>query len=246
MQTQGMLTVEELAELAHTGQIDTVLWQFTDLQGRFMGKRVLPRLLPRGRARRRGPARVPVPARDRHGDGAAPRLRLRELGHGVRRLPDGPRHRDAAADARGSRRPRMVICDIADEETSEPIAVAPRAILERQIGGRRRAGLPDQDRVRARVLPVQGLVRRDGRPRVPGPAAAARATSWTTTCCRPRRTSGSSGRSATTWRRRHPRRVLARASSARASTRSTSRTPTRCPTPTITPSTSTASRRSPR
>src|SRR5690349_23071920 len=42
MQTQGMLSVEELAELAHTGQIDTVLCQFTDLQGRFMGKRVLP------------------------------------------------------------------------------------------------------------------------------------------------------------------------------------------------------------
>ena len=42
MQTQGMLTVEELAELSHTGQIDTVLCMFTDLQGRFMGKRILP------------------------------------------------------------------------------------------------------------------------------------------------------------------------------------------------------------
>ena len=40
---------------------------------------------------------MPVPARDRHGDGAAARLRLRELGHGLRRLPDGPRHGDAAA-----------------------------------------------------------------------------------------------------------------------------------------------------
>ena len=31
MQTQGMLTVDELAELAHTGEIDTVLCMFTDL-----------------------------------------------------------------------------------------------------------------------------------------------------------------------------------------------------------------------
>src|SRR5437879_13294828 len=42
MQRQGMLTIEELQELSRNNRIDTVLCMFTDLQGRYMGKRVLP------------------------------------------------------------------------------------------------------------------------------------------------------------------------------------------------------------
>jgi glutamine synthetase len=42
MERQGMLTTEELEVLSRSGEIDTVLCMFTDLQGRFMGKRVLP------------------------------------------------------------------------------------------------------------------------------------------------------------------------------------------------------------
>src|SRR5436190_14185221 len=42
MQRQGMLTVAELEKLAGDDEVDTVLCMFTDLQGRFMGKRVLP------------------------------------------------------------------------------------------------------------------------------------------------------------------------------------------------------------
>src|SRR4249920_4112256 len=42
MHQQGMLTAAELQELAHDGSIDTVLCMFTDQQGRYMGKRVLP------------------------------------------------------------------------------------------------------------------------------------------------------------------------------------------------------------
>ena len=37
MQRQGMLTIEELQELARNNRIDTVLCMFTDLQGRYMG-----------------------------------------------------------------------------------------------------------------------------------------------------------------------------------------------------------------
>src|SRR5690554_3318586 len=36
---QGMLTLDQLGEEARTGAIDTVLVVFTDLYGRFMGKR---------------------------------------------------------------------------------------------------------------------------------------------------------------------------------------------------------------
>ena len=38
----GMLSVKQLEELADAGEVDTVLCMFTDLQGRFMGKRVVP------------------------------------------------------------------------------------------------------------------------------------------------------------------------------------------------------------
>src|SRR6476659_10011514 len=42
MSAQGMLDVKQLEELSASGEIDTVLCMFTDLQGRFQGKRVLP------------------------------------------------------------------------------------------------------------------------------------------------------------------------------------------------------------
>ena len=37
---QGMLTLDQLIEQVKSGAIDTVLVQFTDHYGRFMGKRV--------------------------------------------------------------------------------------------------------------------------------------------------------------------------------------------------------------
>jgi glutamine synthetase len=42
MDVKGMLTKAQLQDLAEAGEIDTVLCMFTDLQGRFMGKRILP------------------------------------------------------------------------------------------------------------------------------------------------------------------------------------------------------------
>ena len=39
MKVYGMLTVEELQKQVDTGDIDTVIVVFTDLYGRFMGKR---------------------------------------------------------------------------------------------------------------------------------------------------------------------------------------------------------------
>src|SRR5207247_6420957 len=38
----GNLDVKTLEEMSHAGEIDTVLCMFTDLQGRYMGKRVVP------------------------------------------------------------------------------------------------------------------------------------------------------------------------------------------------------------
>ena len=38
----GTLSAKQLEELADSGEVDTILCMFTDLQGRFMGKRVVP------------------------------------------------------------------------------------------------------------------------------------------------------------------------------------------------------------
>jgi glutamine synthetase len=132
MQTQGMLTIEELAEQAHTGQIDTVLCQFTDLQGRFMGKRVLPDFFLEEVLGAEGlHACLYLLAIDMEMEplpGYA--YASWETGYGdFRMIPDLATLRLCP----WLEKTAMVICDIADEETSEPTAVAPRAILRAQI-----------------------------------------------------------------------------------------------------------------
>src|SRR6478736_560290 len=132
MQTQGMLTVEELAELAHTGQIDTVLCQFTDLQSRFMGKRVLPDFFLEEVLGAEGlHACLYLLAIDMEMEplpGYA--YASCDTGYGdFRMIPDLATLRLCP----WLEKTAMVICDIADEETSEPTAVAPRAILRAQI-----------------------------------------------------------------------------------------------------------------
>src|SRR6476620_11361983 len=132
MQTQGKLSVEALAELAHTGQIDTVLCQFTALQVRFMGKRVLPDFFLEEVLGAEGlhaclyllaidMEMEPLPGYE---------FASWETGYGdFRMVPDLATLRLCP----WLEKTAMVICDIADEETSEPTAVAPRAILRAQI-----------------------------------------------------------------------------------------------------------------
>src|SRR6478736_10536537 len=139
MQTQGMLTVEELAELAHTGQIDTVLCQFTDLQSRFMGKRVLPDFFLEDVLGAEGlHACLYLLAVDMEMEplpGYA--YASWETGYGdFRMVPDVSTLRIVP----WLEKTAMVICDIADEETGEPVEVAPRQILKRQIERARKAG----------------------------------------------------------------------------------------------------------
>jgi glutamine synthetase len=132
MQTQGMLTVDELAELAHAGEIDTVLCMFTDLQGRFMGKRILPDFFLEEVLGAEGlHACLYLLAIDMEMEplpGYA--YASWETGYGdFRMIPDLSTLRmypwiDKTA---------MVLCDIADEETNEPVPVAPRQILKDQV-----------------------------------------------------------------------------------------------------------------
>ena len=106
MQRRACSTSKKLEELARRRRDRHGPVHVHRPPGPVHGQARAPALLPRGGPRRGGPPRLSVPAGDRHGDGAAARLRVRELGDRLRRLPDGAGHVDAPARARGSRRPR--------------------------------------------------------------------------------------------------------------------------------------------
>ena len=101
-----MLTYAELKDLVATGEIDTVVVAFTDMQGRLLGKRLHAEFFVDEMD-----AGHPVEgcnyllALEMEMD-PVPGLRDRELGAGLRRLRDHARHGDAAPDpvARGARR----------------------------------------------------------------------------------------------------------------------------------------------
>ena len=169
MQRQGMLTVAELQELAHDGSIDTVLCMFTDLQGRFVGKRVLPDFFLEEVLGEEGlHACLYLLAIDMEMEplpGYA--YASWETGYGdFRMVPDlstlrwypwVETHGDGAV--RHRRRGRR--------GAGRGGAAADPEGADREG---RRDGLPGEDGVRARVLPVQGLVRRARRAPLPGPA----------------------------------------------------------------------------
>jgi glutamine synthetase len=132
MQTQGMLTVDALAERSHAGDIDTVLCMFTDLQGRFMGKRILPDFFLEEVLGAEGlHACLYLLAVDMEMEplpGYA--YASWETGYGdFRMVPDLTTLRLCPWIEKTA----MVICDIADEEDGSPVAVSPRQILKSQI-----------------------------------------------------------------------------------------------------------------
>lgn len=131
--TRGMLTVEELDDLVARGDVDTVLVVFPDLQGRLMGKRVTGHYW----VDHMGSGREPIHACNYLLAVDAemtvlPGYRYAnwEQGYGdvalqpdlatLRRIP----WLDATA---------LVMCDVLDEVTGEPVEVSPRRILQRQV-----------------------------------------------------------------------------------------------------------------
>ena len=132
MAVQGMLDVKALEELTDSGEIDTVLCMFTDLQGRFMGKRVLPHFFLEEVLGEEGlHACLYLLAVDMEME-PLPGYSYAswETGYGdFRMVPDLTTLRLCP----WLEKTAMVICDIADEETGEPVEVSPRQILKRQI-----------------------------------------------------------------------------------------------------------------
>jgi glutamine synthetase len=129
---QGTLDVKTLKEMAKSGEIDTVLCMFTDLQGRFMGKRIVPHFFLEEVLGEEGlHACLYLLAIDMEME-PLPGYQYAswDTGYGdFRMIPDISTLRLCP----WLEKTAMVICDIADEETGEPVEVAPRQILKRQI-----------------------------------------------------------------------------------------------------------------
>ena len=68
----------------------------------------------------------------------------------------------------GSSRSAIVVCDVFDERSGEPVAVAPRTILRRQLARARDLRLPRARRLGARVLRVPRELRERERQGLPG------------------------------------------------------------------------------
>jgi glutamine synthetase len=135
----GNLDVKTLEEMSNTGEIDTVLCMFTDLQGRYMGKRVIPQFFLEEILGEEGlHACLYLLAIDMEME-PLPGYKYAswETGYGdFRMVPDISTLRLVP----WLEKTAMVICDIADEETGEPVEVAPRQILKRQIERAQAAG----------------------------------------------------------------------------------------------------------
>src|SRR5437867_6884136 len=139
MQRQGMPTIEELQELSRNNRIDTVLCMFTDLQGRYMGKRVLPDFFIEEILGEEGlHACLYLLAIDMEMEplpGYA--YASWDTGYGdFMMVPDLATLRMCP----WLEKTVMVLCDIHDEETKDPVEVAPRRILKRQIERAAEAG----------------------------------------------------------------------------------------------------------
>jgi glutamine synthetase len=135
---EGMLTPSELRALVSSGQIETVLVVFTDPYGRFLGKRFdadffLEDALPHGAHACDYLLTVDMEMAPVPGFAFA----SWEKGYGdVHLVPDLATLRVAS----WLEKTAIVLCDVADEKTGKPVAVAPRSILRAQVERAAKAG----------------------------------------------------------------------------------------------------------
>jgi len=138
---RGMLDAKTITDMIGRGDIDTVLMVFPDQQGRFMGKRVTGDFFVNDVL---------------DGEGAihacnyllAVDMEMEPLpGYAYANWDTGYGDLKAIPELATMRlvpwleKTALVICDVFDEETGEPVEVAPRQILRRQIDRARAAGL---------------------------------------------------------------------------------------------------------
>ena len=124
-------------------------------------------------------------------------------------------------------RTALVLCDVARHRDHEPVDVAPRSVLRRQVDAAAERGPHGDGRHRARVLPLPHVVPRRGRRRLRATSSRPAGTSRTTTCCRaPAPRTFTRGGAPPPAAARACRSRTRRASGASASTSSTCATPT--------------------
>lgn len=132
MEHRGLLDATQLEALAEAGEVDTVLCMFTDQQGRYMGKRVLPHFFLEEVMGEEGlhaclyllaidMEMEPLPGYE---------YASWDTGYGdFRMVPDMSTMRWVP----WLEKTVMVLCDVADEDDGSPVTVAPRQILRDQI-----------------------------------------------------------------------------------------------------------------
>jgi len=135
---RGRLTLEELAALVDSGAVDTVVTVFPDMYGRLMGKRITGHFFLSEIAEQGMHACDYLFACDMEMD-PVPGYEFTSWADGygdVHAVPDLSTLRIASWLDRSA----FVICDIFHEETGEPIEIAPRTILRKQLERAREMG----------------------------------------------------------------------------------------------------------
>jgi glutamine synthetase len=132
------LSRAELTELIKSGQVDTVIVGFPDLQGRLVGKRVTGWFFLDSVADSGTENCNYLVATDMD-DNPIPGYRFAsyDLGYGdMAAIPDWSTARSLAWQEKTA----LVICDLADPSTGAPVAVSPRCVLRGQIEAAKRLG----------------------------------------------------------------------------------------------------------
>lgn len=135
---KGMLTLDELRQKVESGEVETVVTVFTDLYGRFMGKRVtgeffIEQIAASGMHACDYLLTVDMPMEPIPGYKYA----SWELGYGdFHCVPDLKTLRMATWLDKSA----MVICDVSDEKSHTLVSVAPRSILSKQVDDIVKAG----------------------------------------------------------------------------------------------------------
>lgn len=135
---RGMLDVAELRRMVDAGEIDTVVVGFPDLYGRLMGKRF--------------DAEYFLDHGAEHGTHACDYLLTVDMemepvaGYSYANWQEGYGDLHMVPDLSTMRvaswldRTALVVCDTEDDETHQPVAVAPRSILKAQVAAASSAG----------------------------------------------------------------------------------------------------------
>jgi glutamine synthetase len=131
---RGMLSASELEERARSGDIDTILVVFPDLQGRLVGKRVTGHFWCE--QMKAGTDEIHACNYLLAVDSEMTVLSGYEFANWDKGYGDFATIREIP----WLERTALVMCDLFDEETGEPIEVSPRRILQRQVERARALG----------------------------------------------------------------------------------------------------------